>query len=421
MDYYQILELERTATPIEIKKNYRSLALKWHPDKHSEFDEKMKEIAQEKFKQIAEAYSVLSDPEKRNIYDKYGKEGLQNQGMPGPDINDILRNFGMFNNDNDNDNDNDISPVTLTEELPLEILYKGTKLKKEIERYNLCADCKGTGSDDGLEHKCGGCNGIGFKIKNVMLRPGMIQQMKEQCNTCGGSGNEIKEKCKKCSGKCCDKGKIELEFVIKPGSGNKTYVKIDNQGNEIPYNERKKNNERSDVVLIIREQQHPIFKRHFVIKGIKERPEPSDLLYELEISLAESLCGFQKTIKHISGSEKNIKSDEIIKHGEVLIIPGLGMPDYDDKKKFGDLYVHVSVANISLDSKKKNRLWQILTDTSYPVRENTKNVCEMLSVEEFNKKYKKHKKKKHEQNYGHDSDEHEHNERGNGGVECRTQ
>lgn len=398
-DYYEVLGVEKAAQGSEIKKAYRKLALQWHPDKHPPEN---KVTAEQKFKEITEAYNILSDPEKRELYDKYGKDGLHNAGFNSSvNIEEILKNFSNIFGHHMDDDDDDIPDVTFVEELPLEVLYKGTKIKKTIGRYTLCENCNGTGSADGIEHKCNTCSGVGFRVRVIQQGPNIMQQIREQCRTCNGAGSSNNvDKCKKCNGKRAKKEDIMMEFEIKPGSGNRTCITVGNQGNEIPKNERREpKRTRSDVILIVKEIQHEKFKRNFVIRGDKDIPDPADLLMDLDISLAESLCGFEKSIEHISGKKITIKHDEIIKHGAILVVPSAGMPELDEPGKFGDLYVHINVTVDKIDSHKKKRIWQILTNTPYQMRTNSSNVIEMITVDEhkksIGKKYRKSKKKNH--------------------------
>lgn len=390
IDYYTILGVDKTADQDTIKKAYRKLAMKWHPDKHP--PENKVEV-EAKFAEIASAYSVLSDEKKRELYDKYGKEGLDNHGINvGMDINEILKNFGNIFQFPEEDK---IPSVTILEEIPLDILYKGTILKKKVERYTLCELCNGTGNSDGLEHKCTECDGNGIKIK-MMQRGFMIQHIQENCHLCKGSGRSLNKEitCKKCNGQGAYKETKTFDFVIKPGSYNRNCITIENEGNEIPKNERRDSKRtRSDIVLVIKEIPHERFKRNFVINEDNDNFDPANLLIEFDITLAESLCGFQKNIEHISGKKIPIKYDEISKHGSILIVQGLGMPELDEKDKFGDLYIHINIITEKLDSHKKKKLWQLLTDSAYPAK--ISNSYEVITIDEYNTKKKKSRSKTH--------------------------
>lgn len=393
IDYYKILGVEKTADQNKIKNAYRNLARKWHPDKHPD---ESKDTAEKKFKEISEAYEILSNPEKRELYDKYGKDGLHEHGFDGGvNMEDIMKNFNqMFGHSMDDD---DVPNVTFVEELTLDNLYKGIIIKKSIDRYTLCDKCNGTGNDDGIEHKCNICKGLGVQIK-VIKQFGMIQQINEPCRACMGSGFGKTNPCKKCDGQRARKESVTLEFSIKPGSSNRTCIVVENEGNEIPKNERHDSKTRSDVILIVKEIQHNKYKRNFVIKGDKENVDPADLLTDLDINIAESICGFQKTISHISGKNITIKYNETARHGTILVIPGLGMPELDEPAKYGDLYVHLKTTIDKIEKEKKKRIWQILTNTPYQIVDNSNNINEMITIDEHKKymeKKGKRSKKKH--------------------------
>jgi DnaJ family protein A protein 2 len=398
-DFYEVLGISKDATERDIKKAFKMATLKFHPDKNPG---KEKEC-EEKFKKIIEANSVLSDPEKKELYDKYGKQGLGEQGQMNPDdIQDILRNmfgnmggfpFGMQGKHGgpfgfggqDNDSDEEIPPVQAVVDLTLEELYKGKQIKKTIERGCLCKVCDGTGNEDKQNHVCETCKGVGMVTIIRQMGP-MIQQMSQPCNKCGGKGSDKSKMCKVCNGNKGTTEKYDIECEIPAGAYSKYVITIPNEGNEIP---NSKNNKRTDVKLIVREQPHNIFKHMFVIEGKKDEPDPADLLINLEVSLAESLCGFVKKINHLDGSSVNLSYNKLVKNGEIVIFPNLGMPSLENEK-FGDLYVSITVnypEDISTD--KKGRLWQILTDTAYPAKSN-KKVVEGISIDKHKTKQKKH-------------------------------
>jgi DnaJ family protein A protein 2 len=373
-DYYDILGVAKDATDDVIKKTYRKLAMKWHPDKNPD----NKVDAESKFKEIGEAYSVLSDNDKRKIYDQHGHEGLKNDGFSGPSddmLKDILKNmFGggmggmenMFGGGGGGDDDhNNVPNVEIIEECTLEELYKGKTLKKKIKRQSLCNPCNGHGTADGKEHKCKSCDGNGVKIKIVRMGP-MIQQHQEHCRDCNSSGTEKgTKKCSECDGKCSKTDQVEIDIEIPKGVYEGYRVIVSDEGNEIPKNEQK-NSTRSDVEVIIKEKPHNIFTRMTNVQiGDKAGPDPANLLYKMDISLAESLCGFEKVIKHINGKEITVPSEGIIEQGSVFVVPGQGMPDLNTKHN-GDLYIAFTIKYpTEIDNGKKNKLWQLLTNTSY--------------------------------------------------------
>ena len=392
-DYYEVLGVSKTADENEIKKAYRKLAIKFHPDKNPD----NKAEAEEKFKEIGEAYSVLSDKQKRATYDTHGHEGLKNEGFSGPSddfLNDILKNFmgggmggmgGMFGGHNNHDND--VPNVQCYEECSLEELYTGKKIKKKIERQTLCKKCSGKGTADGKEHKCGPCSGNGVRIKIIRMGP-MIQQMQEHCNECKGSGRDKSAKlCSECNGDCSQTEEVEIKIEVPKGAYEGHVITVENEGNEIPDEDRKDGKTRSDVDIIVKEKKHNLFTRMTNVKiSNKVEPNPAHLLYEVEVSLAESLCGFQKAIQHVSGKEITIDYEGIIEQGSVHVIPNKGMPELDGTHH-GDIYVVFKVKYpTDIDSKTKTRLWQILTNTPYRNKITPEHPVSLVNVDNHKSK-----------------------------------
>lgn len=371
LNYYDVLGVEKTATLEEIKKAYKKLAIKWHPDKNPDNVEE----AESKFKELSEAYEVLSDSEKRKIYDTHGIEGLRNGGFSGPSsgfMEDLIRQ--MFGGHGDDDDD-DIPPVEITEDCTLEDLYNGKVVKKKIARHSLCQDCEGTGCEDKIDHTCKKCNGNGIIIKMIQMGP-MIQQIRENCKDCNGDGiDKHTKKCKKCNGIKAIKEQYEVNFEIPKGAfaNPREPIVIENVGNEIPLNERSKTRgkSRSDVVVHINELKHSTYKRMFVIKNIKESIDPADLLMDLEIDLAESLCGFQKKIKHIDDKELVFDHDTLLKENDIFKVKNKGMPRVGENS-YGDLYVNIKVKYPKeIPNSIKHRLWQLLTNTPYKIKDSS--------------------------------------------------
>jgi DnaJ-class molecular chaperone with C-terminal Zn finger domain len=387
--YYDILNISSDASMEQIKSAYKKLAVKWHPDKHTN----NKEEAEQKFKEILTAYQVLSDPEKRELYDKYGEEGLERGEVDIPNMDEILRNLNIFGFNIDDDFDDEPVPdIQFVREFTLEELYFGTSVKETIERANICKYCNGTGSSDSIEHKCEQCLGVGFKEKMHMLGPGMFQRFRDVCKACKGKGELITEKCKKCDGNKIVKEVIKLEFEVKPGAYNRTIVTIENQGHEIPKNmQLNKKKKRSNVVMCIKELPHPIYKRMFVIKEKINVPNPADLFRNYEISLSSSICGLNEKVDHISGKKIYVKYDKIIKNGAILVIPGYGMPDLDNKSKFGDLYLHINIIDQELDNIKKTKIYSILEGK--PQKLPSKNSIDMVKIEDYQENIKKRERK----------------------------
>jgi molecular chaperone DnaJ len=423
-DYYEILGIQKNASDKDITKAYREMALKYHPDKNLDNPEE----AANRFKEVVEANEVLSNASKREIYDQYGHKGLSQSGYAGTnvDMSDMQNIFsslfggmggmgGMGGFNFAGNNDNVVPPVKHVKVCSLQELYTGIKTKEKIERFSLCKKCNATGSSDGIDHNCNKCNGQG-KTVNMIQRGQMIQQIIEKCTACKGMGmDKVVEKCNSCKGKRGIKEEHEIEFEVKPGAYNNYQVCVPNQGNEIPVDERNDDDvTRSDVIFFIRETPTETFARSFAIRGKKE-PDPADLLYQLEISMAESLCGFQKEINHVSGKPVTIRNTGMLKEGDIIIAAGQGMPiilDKNDKKQkskqnYGDLYISISVKKQELTSEKKNRLWQLLTGSAYkePSHKNATETVMLDDHKQHNKSKQNKQNKQNKHNHRHNTNE----------------
>lgn len=326
-EYYEILGLTKNATQEEIKKAYRKLAIKYHPDKNKDDPN-----AEQKFKEIAEAYGVLSDEEKRKIYDKYGKKGLENNGGMNFNADDIFSSFfggGPFGSSFgssfessfgsffgfDNEFGSRTKPKRKTEDiiaecnLTLEELYIGKVLKRKIKHSRICKSCDGTGSKTKQKTTCKSCNGNG--IKRVIHRQGftqIIQQVK--CEDCNGTGESINEndKCAKCNGKKVIQEEKIIEINVKPGTKNNQQFRFPNESDEYP------GYIAGDIIFIIRTKEHPKFTR-----------DPNDnLLCTKKIKLSEALCGCKFSIKTLDNRIIYVKYDDVITPGQTLILRNEG-------------------------------------------------------------------------------------------------
>merc|ERR1740121_708241 len=261
--FYEILEVSKSASDADIKKAYRKLAVKHHPDKGGD---------QEKFKEITKAYEALSDPEKRAKYDKYGEEGLDGDG--GGDPGDIFEAFfgggggGRRQQQKRKKTKDVVQPIKVT----LEQLYNGASKKLAITRQVI--DKK-----RGVQ-ECRECDGRGVRVEVIRMGP-MIQQMQSACGSCNGTGKSFSTK----------QEREVLEVHIQKGAPDGHKVTFREKADEHP------DADTGDVIFVLKQQEHAEFKR----KG-------ADLFIERKISLVEALCGFELTLTHLDGRKLFIKT-----------------------------------------------------------------------------------------------------------------
>jgi len=221
-DYYKILGVHKDATPKQIKKAYRDLSLKWHPDKNPD----NKEVAEQKFMEISNAYEILSNPDKKKIYDQYGEEGLKNSGSDNSfsfkspfDIFFEQGGFSFGGNNNERNKQQNRGPdLVIPLEVSLKDLYLGKAYQVSHKRQVLCSKCRGSGAEH--EHsieKCSICKGSGTRVVTQQLGPGFITQTQTTCTHCGGKGHIIKSVCPHCKGKKVESGEETLIIRVEPG------------------------------------------------------------------------------------------------------------------------------------------------------------------------------------------------------------
>lgn len=309
---YELLGVHAEATETEIKKSYRKTALRYHPDKNPGNAE-----AAEKFKEVTGAYEILSDPEKRSMYDQFGLEGLQNGGASAGGAEDLFSQFfggGMFGGGFGGGGrrrgprrSRDIMHVI---HVRLEDLYNGKTSKMALKRTVKCSTCNGKGGKN--VKTCNSCGGQGVKIVSRQLGP-MIQQFQTQCPDCDGQGESVKpaDKCKECKGnKTVQETKV-LEVHIEKGMRDGQRIVFEGMGDSGP------DVLPGDVVFVVEEEKHDRFER----RG-------NDLVTHVKIDLATALCGGSFTVKQLDGEYYHIEipQGEVIKPGDLKYLPEKGMP-----------------------------------------------------------------------------------------------
>lgn len=321
--YYDLLEVKQNATPEELKKAYRKQALAHHPDRNPENPEK--------FKEISHAYEILSDENKREIYDRYGEEGLQGNGGGGPGVSpeDLFSQFfgGGFGGGGRSRPRGPTKGKDMTHSLKvsLEDLYKGKVSKLALQKQIICGKCEGKGGKDGATRQCGSCNGRGVRIVMRQIGP-MIQQMQQTCSDCKGEGEIIKDKdrCKGCNGKKVITERKILEVFIDKGMANGQKITFTGEGDQAP------GILPGDIIIQIEQKEHTRFQR----KG-------DDLYHQVEIDLLTALAGGKFAIEHLDGRVLivNILPGEVIKPGDIKAVTGEGMPGYKRPFDKGNLYI----------------------------------------------------------------------------------
>jgi molecular chaperone DnaJ len=325
-DYYRILGVVRNATPEDIKKAYRKLALKYHPDRNPGSKE-----AEENFKEAAEAYEVLHDPEKRRLYDLYGHEGVSSTGFTGfHDFSDIFRSFsdifedlfgfGGFGAARE-------SRVQAGSDLRYDLVLDfmdatlGTEVTIEVPRIINCRTCGGSGAKPGTQKvPCPQCGGRG-----VVSRTHGIFQITTTCSRCGGLREFISEPCPACQGEGQARDKKKLKVKIPPGMESGTHLIMAGEGNEGRFG-----GPPGDLYIILQVKPHEMFRR-----------EGFDLRLEVPISFVQAALGTRLTIPTLTASQE-LTIPPGTQPGEIIRLKNEGVP-YPKGPRRGDLLVQVKV------------------------------------------------------------------------------
>ena len=350
-DYYEVLGISKTTPINEIKSQYRKLALKFHPDRN-----KSKE-ATEHFKEISEAYAVISDPEKRKIYDQYGHAGVDGRystddifqgasanfsdifGRSGGGFDSIFESIfgrgGGFGARQQRGSD-----LLYETSITLEDVLSGKKMEIYLKKNIECNLCNGSGCKPGTSQKtCNSCNGQGQVRKSRSMGFASFVTV-EPCSSCRGKGSIIETPCIECKGTGKKKGTKKIEFGIPPGIDNGDYT-IPNEGDEIP------DGINGDLIVRIRVLSHQNFKR-----------DGGDIFYDQNISMIDAALGLEVTVPILNGTEK-IKIDSGSQPNTIIKLKGKGLPRMNSRGR-GDQYVRV-VVNIpkKLSKHQKNLLKEI--------------------------------------------------------------
>ena len=347
-DYYKILGVERTASADEIKRAYKKVAIKYHPDRNPGNKE-----AEEKFKQAAEAYDVLRDPDKRARYDQFGADGVNGAGgfggfgAGGMDINDIFRHFsdifggggGGFGGGYAEPQQFRGSDMRMKVRLSLDEIANGVVKKFKVKKSIPCPDCGGSGCEKGHHPEtCDQCHGQGYVVRTQRSMFGMMQTQ-VPCPKCQGEGKIINHPCPKCHGEGITQGEEIVEIKIPAGVAEGMVVNVPGKGNA-----GRHNGVPGNIQVIIEEEEHPELIR-----------DEQDLIYNLLLSMPQAILGDTVEIPTINGKAR-IKIEPGTQPGTALRLRGKGLPAVQGYGYgTGDIVVNISVyvpEHLSDDEKK---------------------------------------------------------------------
>ena len=347
-DYYEVLGVDRNASAGDIKKAYRKLAIQYHPDKNPGDKD-----AEEKFKEAAEAYGVLSDPDKKARYDQFGFEGVSGAGGgsgfggAGMDINDIFSMFGDifggrggFGGFGGGGNSGPAkfrgSDQRVKVKLNLQEIANGVTKKFKLKKYVTCTHCNGTGAEGGAVETCPDCKGTGRVVRTQQSFFGMMRS-EVACPRCNGQGKIVKNACSHCKGDGITMGEEIVEVNIPAGVYEGMQLSMRGKGNAGKFNGIP-----GDLLILIEEEAHPTLIR-----------DENDLVYSLLLDIPTAALGGFAEIPTIDGKAK-VTIEPGTQPGKVLRLRGKGLPSLNGYSK-GDIVVNISVyipETLSKDEKK---------------------------------------------------------------------
>lgn len=356
-DYYKILGLSEDDKKLNgdefnklCKKKYHELALKLHPDRWANGTEQEKKDAEEKFKDVAEAYDVLSDQQKRAQYDNGG----MNFNFDGFDPMEMFRRMnemdggydpfmGFFSRGRGGNRINKGSDIEVDVEITIEESYKGGKKDIRIKRAKPCEHCNGTGASDGKNHICSKCNGTGMETEMRQFGRGQFSMTQHQCSKCHGTGKDSNfEKCKHCKGTGLSYEYVTETIDIPRGVNDGMAFKVSGLGNA-----PEGDGINGDLIVQIKLKNDGYFNR----------PDDVNVIHYESVPFTEALLGFKKEFKCVDGSKVTVNAKELTKPGEAFIFHGKGMPDVMGRNRYGDYAV---VINYELPKSLNNKQRDLL-------------------------------------------------------------
>ena len=361
-DYYEVLGVDKNASTDDIKKAYKKLALKYHPDRQHDKSDAEKKEAEEKFKEAAEAYSVLSDNDKRARYDQFGFAGDQMGGaggFGGFDINDILNsvfgggfNFGGFGGfsgfggGGSQQRVNRGTDLRVRVKVTLADVAHGVEKKLKIPRMVSCSACRGTGAKNGTaQETCPTCHGSGVEVVTRRTMFGVMQQQ-THCHTCGGNGKIIKERCPECGGKGLKRKEEIVSVNIPAGVAEGMILRMSGRGNDAPGG-----GVPGDLLIVIEE-----------ITDNQLMRDGNDIIYNLMLDFPTAVFGGKVDVPTVDGQARvTIKAGT--QPGTVLRLRGKGLPDPNQYGK-GDELINVMVYVPEALNAEERKAIEVLKDSN---------------------------------------------------------
>ena len=324
-NYYDILGISKNASESDIKSAFRKLSKKYHPDKCKE------EGAEEKFKEINEAYTVLSDPENKQMYDMYGTTDPNAMGggydpFQGFDPFGMFRGFGENGFGHGNQMKEKGEDLKVTIELSFDDIFYGTHKKILMNKKCTCHRCNGSGSQSNESGVCPHCHGTGF-VKNVQRRGNTVISNMTPCPECHGTGQVIKDPCPNCHGTGLETKSVEVEFDVPPGMFENAYFLVRGKGNDGPHRGTP-----GDLLVIVKEIPNQY--------GLK-RDEKNNILYKLKVPYKTLVFGGDVTVPYVHGEKKKIHISAGTESGKVLRMYNMGFPDPNNPSVKADYIINV--------------------------------------------------------------------------------
>ncbi len=347
-DYYEVLSVSRDCDEVTLKSSYRKLALQYHPDRNPNNKE-----AEEKFKEAAEAYAILSDPQKRAAYDRYGHQAVNGAAGGGgfdesqfADFGDILGDLFGFGDIFGGGGRGRRTRQQRGEDLryDLEISFedtmRGMSADLQIPRMEPCSKCAGTGAEpNGGLVTCAACSGRG----EILYQQGFLS-IRKTCPTCSGRGKVIRQACSQCRSEGFSRTEKKLKVNIPAGVDNGTRLRLTGEGNPGP-----SGSQPGDLYVVIKVADHPIFERR-----------ESDLHCTLPINVAQAALGAEIEVETFDGPQ-TIKLPEGTQSGAHFKLRNLGVPHVNSRAR-GDLYVHADVQVPKKLTREQRKLFEDLRD-----------------------------------------------------------